>query len=509
MRHFLACLVLSIFAGASASAQDPATVLARILAGKGSITEAELARVEGAAPDARVQTLVSLLQGKGLLTSADVAMVRSSSGNAEAAAVARLEPAVYTAPVAAPAVASAVPPPPDQPAKPSGGPAASPSVTTASGFPLQVYGTILFNSFFDTALFNIQDVPTLTAKQGSDALGDDKSFGATARQSRLGLRYQGGDVLGAKLSGQVEVDFFGGKAALSNGINMDLLRLRIALGRLDWENVSLVAGQDWSVFAPLNPTSLANYAIPAMSSAGNPWIRTPQLRLEVRRKITDTSKLLWQIAATDPDVGDYQTATFLTVRTPGIGERGRLPGFDSRLAWTATSHDHDYSVGFSSHYSHGKNAGTIGPATVQTGVDSWGVASDWSLPFSKYFNLTGEAYIGRALGIFSVAGGESVGAVGTAGQHGVLSRGGWTQAQVNFSREWQFNLVYGIDDPEASELPVGNRNRNQSYMGNLMYKFSPAITLAAEYQRFLTDFRNQLFANERGDQANLAIAYFF
>jgi hypothetical protein len=44
----------------------------------------------------------------------------------------------------------------------------------------------------------------LTAKQGSDALGDDKSFGATARQSRFGLRYQGGDVLGVKLSGEGE-----------------------------------------------------------------------------------------------------------------------------------------------------------------------------------------------------------------------------------------------------------------------------------------------------------------
>ena len=41
-----------------------------------------------------------------------------------------------------------------------------------------------------------------------------------ARQSRLGLRYQGGEVAGAKLSGQVEMDFFGGKAALGNGINM-------------------------------------------------------------------------------------------------------------------------------------------------------------------------------------------------------------------------------------------------------------------------------------------------
>ena len=75
---------------------------------------------------------------------------------------------------------------------------------------------------------------------------------------------------GAKVSGQVEMDFFGGKAALGNGISMDLFRLRLAFGRLDWTNFALEAGQDWSVFAPLNPTSLASFAIPAMSGSGNP-----------------------------------------------------------------------------------------------------------------------------------------------------------------------------------------------------------------------------------------------
>jgi hypothetical protein len=290
---------------------------------------------------------------------------------------------------------------------------------------------------------------------------------------------------------------------------MDLLRLRLALGRLDWTNFSLVAGQDWSVFAPLYPTSLASYAIPAMSASGNPWIRTPQIRGELRHGISDTAKLQWQIAATDPDVGDYQTAQFLTTRTPGIGERGRMPGLDSRLGFTDTVNGHDFAFGVSGHYGRGKDVGTIGSLNVVRPVDSWGVALDWSLPFSKFFALTGGAYEGRALGIFSVASGESVGAVGTPGAHGVFSRGGWAQAQVNFNTKWQFNLAYGIDQPKASELPMGSRDRNQTYMANLMYKLNSSITFAWEYHRFLTDFRNQLAASNRGDQANLAVAYGF
>ena len=46
-------------------------------------------------------------------------------------------------------------------------------------------------------------------------------------------------------------------------------------------------------------------------------------------------------------------------------------------------------------------------------------------------------------------------------------------------------------------------------MGNIMYKISSALTWAWEYRRFLTDFRNQLAADERGDHVNMAIAYTF
>jgi len=412
-------------------------------------------------------------------------------------------PAVY-----APVTSASGSAPPQAPAgKPEA--ATAPPVTSQSRVPVTVYGTILLNAFFDTSLNNIEDIPLFAGKQGSDPFPNDKSFGMTARQSRLGLRYQGPEVLGAKLSGQVEVDFFGGKAALGNGINMDLLRLRLALGRLDWTNFSLVAGQDWSIFAPLNPTSYASYAIPALSASGNPWIRSPQIRAEMRHPLSEAAKLQWQIAATDPDVGDYQTAQFLTVRNPGIGERGRMPALDSRIGFNDTMDGRDFALGVSSHYGRGKDVGTIGSLNVVRPVDSWGVALDWSLPISKYFALTGEAYEGRALGIFSVASGESVGAVGTRGEHGVFSRGGWAQVQFNFNPKWQVNLAYGIDQSRASELPVGNRDRNQTYIGNLMYKLSSSVTFAWEYRRFLTDFRNQLSAGERGDHANLAIVYSF
>ena len=485
-------------------AQDSVGELAKILRDKGVITSSELETIQSTAGEERLGLLASLLETKGVLTAAEIARLQVNSTNQVQTASAKIVPAVYAP--AAPAEASALP------QAPAGRPettAAPPPVTSQSRVPVTVYGNILLNAFVDTSLNNIEDIPLFAGKKGSDPFPNDKSFAMTARQSRLGLRYQGPDVLGAKVSGQVEVDFFGGKAALANGISMDILRLRLALGRLDWTNFSLVAGQDWSIFAPLNPTSFASYAIPAMSASGNPWIRSPQIRAEMRHDLSERTKLQWQIAATDPNVGDYQTTQFLTTRSPGIGERGRLPALDSHLGFTDTVNGRDFALGVSAHYDRGKDIGTIGLLNVVRPVDSWGVALDWSLPVSKYFALTGEAYEGRALGIFSVAAGESVGVVGTAGQHGVLSRGGWAQAQFNLNPKWQVNLAYGIDRPEASELPLGNRDRNQTYMGNLMYKVSSSVTFAWEYRRFLTDFRNQLAADERGDQANLAVVYSF
>jgi hypothetical protein len=126
----------------------------------------------------------------------------------------------------------------------------------------------------------------------------------------------------------------------------------------------------------------------------------------------------------------------------------------------------DFTIGFSGHYAHGKNSGTVGDLTQQLSLNSWGAALDLSLPFTKLFSLSGEAYTGRALGIFSVDSGEAIEPVGTLGDVGVRSSGGWAQAEVNFTPRWQVNLVYGIDDPTARNLPPGARSRNQSYMGN-------------------------------------------
>ena len=355
---------------------------------------------------------------------------------------------------------------------------------------------------------NLEDAGTIVAKPGSSATAGNQSYFETPRQTRLGVRLDPIQVAGAQLSGTLEIDSYSATAPFPDGANMGLFRLRLAYGRLDWQNVALEVGQDWSIFAPLNPSSLALYAVAELNGSGNPWIRLPQIRLEAKKTLNPANRLLYQIAASDPNDGDY-AATFVGSRPPGAGELGRMPAIESRLAWSISGDDRDFVIGVSGRYGRGRNIGTIANATVVQPVDSWGAAVDYSLPFTNVFNLTGEAYVGRALGIYDVAVGESIGALGTPGGHGVLSRGGWVQTQFNLNKQWQFNAGYGIDNPSAHDLPAGSRNRNENVFTNFIYRLNPNISLSLEYRRLLTYFRNQPFAAASANQATLSAAYLF
>ena len=210
---------------------DPAVRLARILAEKGSISKIELSMVESAAENARVSALASILQRKGLLNETEVAQVWTRRDNPSPAAQPRWCRS-------------------QRRRQGRGSPGAGNPAATAEAnrrysrdlkthIPVILYGTVLFNAFYNTAPNNIQDVPLFLSKQGSDPTGGDKNLGMTARQTRLGLRFNEPNVAGARLSGQFEFDIFGGKTEFPNGMNMDLFRLRLAYGRLDWHHWAL------------------------------------------------------------------------------------------------------------------------------------------------------------------------------------------------------------------------------------------------------------------------------
>ena len=259
-RLVLAVVLASGFSLIAAEpSEDPAVVLAEILSQKGAITSSDLARVKSADDHSRIAVLASILQEKGVLNETDVARLSVPNGSA------------------AQSVQAVLPSTPSSSAKVQ---TTDIPVVTKKGLPISLYGTVLFTAGSNTAVFNYSDVAMIASKQGTDATGADKNFYASGRQTRLGLNVDPVSALGGKLTGRFEFDMMGGGAPYPNGINMNLFRMRLAYGRVDWDRAAVEAGQDWSIFAPLSPTSLNEYGIPEFTGAGNLWIRLPQLRLE-------------------------------------------------------------------------------------------------------------------------------------------------------------------------------------------------------------------------------------
>jgi hypothetical protein len=388
------------------------------------------------------------------------------------------------------------------------------SVTSTSKFPVKIYGSLLLSANYLDRGSNTIDIPLFAQPHGAPDDQNHTNFNMTVRQSRFGLRYERNVLNDAKLTGVFEFDLLGGKPAFANGVGFDILRLRLAYGRVDWANDSLEAGQDWAIFSPLNPTTIASYAIPGFSTSGNLWNRIPQIRYEHRMTAGEKSRVIFAGAILDPNAGD--NAGNPATRLIGLGERGSMPAYETRLGFTTASHGKESSGGVSVHYSRllgvpGSPAGT----TARSPIDSYGVCGDWNLWLSSGLRISGEAFHGRALGIFS--GNIAQAAVVIAGRaRGINSTGGWIElhgeAPSSYEGPWKkfsANFGYGIEDNRGRDLLVGSRARNQAYMVNGQYRLTPNFTLALEYRRVLTDYFRQATADNKLNWANLSFLYTF
>ncbi len=297
-------------------------------------------------------------------------------------------------------------------------------------------------------------------------------------------------VFGAKTAAALEADFFGGFPTIGTGENFGQVRLRLAFVRLDWTKTSLVLGQDWMVFAPLNPSSLACAAIPLFAAGGNPWSRLPQVRVERR-----FGPGLLQAAVLAPQSGDF-SSTFLA--QPNSGSLSEWPYLQGRLAITSKDvmgSGKPGGLGLSGHYGQSR---VIPAGQAPTDLDSAGGALDWSLPLGKHVLLAGEAFLGENLagfqaGIFQGINPDAVSVAGAGAPQGIATQGGWAQIVISPS-EWKlsFAAAYGVDDPDdedlLSQVKKNWRTRNQVAALSLQYRASGQLSLGAEYRFLETDF---------------------
>ena len=339
---------------------------------------------------------------------------------------------------------------------------------------VELSGLILLNGFYNSGKTNNSDIPVYADTLApADATGlPTRNLGMAARQTRLGLTVSDVRALGAVVTGQVQVDFFGGQQPSSGGRTFPLLRLRVASVRADWAHIGLLVGQDALVVAPVSPVSFASFSTPLFASSGNLWFRTPQVR--VTAETSWSAHLGIQAAALAP-LQPLAQGALLT--QPDSAERSGRPSFEGRLylAWGGGETSSEIGVG-----GHVGWLATTGDSALQSRL----VAADARLAIGPHLVIAGEAFTGQALGSLGGAVGQNLG----QGHLPVRSRGGWLQVDVRPGAGWQFGGGYGVDDPNTADLPITGRGRNVTYAGHLIWRPDGGVMFGMEFRRIATTY---------------------
>jgi len=375
-------------------------------------------------------------------------------------------------------------------------------VETASKYRARLHGIVLMNAFRNVGGSDNLDFPSYAQPLATGT--PQSTFGATLRQSEIGLEVFGPNVAGARTSADVQLDFAGGFPATGNGVSFGIARLQTASLRLDWEHTSVVAGQDQLFISPLSPTSFASLATPAFAFAGNLWGWTPQLRVERRFPVSGQQTITLQAGVLDNL--DWEPPYNSFYRTAQAGELSGQPAYALRTAWSRPVHERLLSLGAAGYYGRQN-------WTWSRYVDAWAGMADWQVPILQHLGLSGEFYRGRGIGGLGAAIGTSIvyggnPMYGSSPIRGLDTAGGWTQLKFQITPRLELNGVISEDDAFTSDVrgfatdannfgPILGRNRGA--LGNVIFRPRSDLVLAAELRRLRTfpvysssSFTNQL-----------------
>jgi hypothetical protein len=363
-------------------------------------------------------------------------------------------------------------------------------VESASKYRVRFSGAAILNVTSNTGIVDNLDFPSFVpADRPIDPKG---SFGASLRQSLLGLEVFGPEIKGAHVSADLQFDFAGGFANAPDGVTLGLARLRTGVIRIAGPHTTLVAGQDAPFFSPLSPSSIASLALPAFAYAGNLWTWTPQIRLEHRVNLTEKSSFLLQGGLLDPLTGELPNSQYL--RTPDAGEASRQPAYAARTVWSHRLFHHELAFGVGGYYSRQN-------WEFHRNVNAWAGTTDWTVPLGDQWEFSGEFYRGRALGGLGAGIGRSVvfsGPITNPGTQvrGLNATGGWTQIKFRQTEKLEWNGAFGQDSAFAKDLrlfPLSTQSyfdpslaRNRSAFLNFIYRPRSDLLFSVEYRRLRT-----------------------
>ena len=383
-------------------------------------------------------------------------------------------------------------------------------VESASKYRARLTGMVLFNTYGEHGSVINADFPQLAIPAGF--LDSGRSFGGSLRQSQIGIEAFGPTIAGARTSADIQFDFAGGFPEVQNGAAFGIMRLRTGTIRFDWAKTSVIVGQDTLFFAPLSPTSIATLAAPALSYSGNLWSWTPQIRVEHRFTLSDSSTFSVQGGILDNLSGDSPPS--LNDRYPSWGEYSGQPAYAARISWTKNMKGQNLTLGAGGYY--GRQFWGFG-----RNIDGWAGTMDMKVPLGSLFEFSGQFYRGKALGGIGGGLGQSVLWNGSLGDpntrlYGLNSLGGWAQFKYRATLKLQFNGAFGQENPYAADLRNFGGNgsyygpsysKNQSALANAVYQPRSDFVFSIEYRRLKTFI---LDSNPNSANViNLSLGYLF
>jgi hypothetical protein len=323
-----------------------------------------------------------------------------------------------------------------------------------------VHGLILMNAFYTSDNVNNSDVPQFAVPLSGGAARSTSS--ATVRQSRVRVSALVSDFAGAGLTGELDVDFFGGQQPSTGGRTFPLLRIRRAFAELTWPRFALLVGQESPPIAAVSPSSLASIGFPDFAGAGNLWLWIPQLRLSGDLSPMSGIRIGAEVAALAPTSGEPQGA-FLT--QPDAAERTGRPYLQGRLRGRWGAGDAAGELSFGGHYGWLRDTAGAQVSSKALAVSVW-------TPLLRGVELRGEAFTGQAL---AGLGGGGIGQNIVRDGVPVAAKGGWLQLNFRPAASVELGAGAGIDDPDDQDLGAASRLRNTVLEGHVVWRRAPVV----------------------------------
>ena len=347
----------------------------------------------------------------------------------------------------------------------------------------------------------------------TSAAGQAEQSIFTARQSRIWLKVAGPDMLGAKTSALIEMDFYGDAAAAAESPQ---IRMRQAWGSMDWKNTGILFGQAYDVFGPMVASTIDFRSGASFGAPNNP--RVPQLRLTQKVDLTPANALKLVVGLQDPNQNGNNNAGADTKFGASVNVAAQAMFVSKALGvspgyWGLPMNS--LTAGVFGLYGSQKMNTTAGDKSV----DSWGYGVYTFVPVLKSkdgksramtMSFEAQAYMAANMAFNSATAHATVGAATDP----KAAKGYGFNGQLIFYPVQDLGITAGYGRRNASNYAdyqntTDFQKSSTNIYTNVAYDLNAAVRVAVEYQNVNTQYGAATPGTGTANIGRFTLLYFF